>query len=352
MATFSVNQARQLYVMTNSDTTQVVTTDADLQKSENYGAVLVGGDTAKTHMYIKHHGVAGITRSDLIEVKNILSVKATDADSLAYKLKSYTVSLDSTVNGGTPVVGQDYLLRIAFRQFVGMSDEDQYFKFGVVRGISGMTASDFYKRMAISLAKNFSREVVPLVKIEVTTGSGNTEVTPLTRPETLTGTYTGIVITEVEQPWRLGVMQQTPVYFNIYPDQIMVEGDERTWGTVTPVDKDELTVVPDGKLMADLEYFCMGERADQYRGINWPHNIPTTYMVDPSLAYNVIDIHYAYVGSNEAVQKSEKTLTILVPKVGATNSVSNVMTNNVLNAIRTATGLTTAELPNLDTSAS
>jgi hypothetical protein len=41
-----------------------------------------------------------------------------------------------------------------------------------------------------------------------------------------------IRITEVEQPWRLGVMSQTPVYFTVQPVEIIVDGDERIWGTV------------------------------------------------------------------------------------------------------------------------
>ena len=92
------------------------------------------------------------------------------------------------------------------------------------------------------------------------------------------------------------------------------------------------------------EYFCMGERGDMYRGIGYPNNIPTTYLVDPTVKYNVIDIHYAYVGSNESVQKSEKTITLVVPKVGATNSVSNKLANDIIKAINTATGLSIATL--------
>lgn len=88
----------------------------------------------------------------------------------------------------------------------------------------------------------------------------------------------------------------------------------------------------------------MGERGDMYRGIGYPNNIPTTYLVDPTVKYNVIDIHYAYVGSNESVQKSEKTITLVVPKVGATNSASNKLANDIIEAINTATGLSIATL--------
>ena len=69
--------------------------------------------------------------------------------------------------------------------------------------------------------------------------------------------------------------------------------------------------VGNGYKMADLEYFCMGERGDQYRNVLWPKSIPTKYFVDPTKEYYCLDIHYAYQGTCEDIQKSEKTLTII-----------------------------------------
>ena len=358
---YSVNQVRQLYVAKVLKTPHVLASDAA-------GSIAVKNDTAKNHLYFEYKGADNLMRSDLIDIKNILYAKATDADDMAHELKAVTVTLDSEVNAGAPVAGQDYILRIVFKQYVGMSDEDQYFKYGMVHAYAGMDADEFYKVLALSIAKNFSREVVPLIKIEVHSkatkskggfdSNGYMVVTPTTKDngksdttnpyyatDTLVTDIDSIRITEVEQPWRLGVMAQTPVYFTVQPVAVMVNGDERIWATVT---EGTNGTVGNGKKIADLEYFCMGERGDIYRNIGWPHNIPTTYLVDPTVKYNVIDIHYAYVGSNEGVQKSEKTITLVVPKVGATNSVSNVLANSIITAINDATGLTIAAL---DTSA-
>lgn len=326
MATFSVNQVRQLYVATAFKTPHVLASDAA-------GSIAVKNDTAKSHLYFEYKGADNLMRSDLIDTKNILYAKATDATAMAHDLKSVTIALDSNVNGGAPVAGQDYILRIAFKQYVGMSDEDQYFKYGMVHAYAGMDASEFYKVLAISLAKNFSREVVPLIKIEIKTASATTEVTPTTKAADLTGTYTGVVITEVEQPWRLGVMAQTPVYFTVQSVPVTVNGDERYWATLTESTSGS---IGNGKTIADLEYFCMGERGDMYRQVGWPHNIPTTYLVDPAKAYCVFDIHYAYVGSNESVQKSEKTITIVC--------ADKAELNKVIAAFNTATGLSIATL--------
>lgn len=336
MATFSTNQVRQLYVAKALKDSPVLASDAA-------GCIAVKNDTAKNHLYFEYKGADSLMRSDLIDIKNILYAKATDADDMAHELKSVTVTLATDVNDGAPVAGQDYILRIVFRQYVGMSDEDQYFKYGMVHAYAGMTVSDFYKKLALSLAKNFSREVVPLVKFTLTNSkNGAVPVDATTKESSLTEAYTALVINEVEQPWRLGIMEQTPVYFTVQPTTITVNGDERIWGTVK--DTGPAGTIDNGKKIADLEYFCMGERGDIYRGVGFPNNIPTTYLVDPTVKYNVIDIHYAYVGSNESVQKSEKTITLVVPKVEANDQASNALANNIISAINAATGLTIATL--------
>lgn len=335
MATFSTNQVRQLYVAKMLKTPHVLATDAA-------GSIAVKSDPAKNHLYFEYKGADNLMRSDLIDIKNILYAKATDANDMSHELRAVTVTLDSEVNAA-PVAGQDYILRIAFKQYVGMSDEDQYFKYGMVHAYAGMTASDFYKKLALSLAKNFSREIVPLVKFILT--DSEDEAVPVdatTKESSLTGTYKALVIDEVEQPWRLGIMEQTPVYFEVQPVPVTVNGDERIWGKVE--ESGPAGTIANGKKIADLEYFCMGERGDMYRGVGYPNNIPTTYLVDPTVKYNVIDIHYAYVGSNESAQKSEKTITLVVPKVGANNQISNMLANDIIKAINVATNLSIAPL--------
>lgn len=347
---YSVNQVRQLYVAKAFKSSHVLASDTA-------GSIAVKNDTAKNHLYFEYKGADNLMRSDLIDIKNILYAKTTNANDMAHELKAVTVTLDSDVNAGAPVAGQDYILRIAFKQYVGMSDEDQYFKYGMVHAYAGMNADKFYKVLALSLAKNFSREVVPLIKIEVhskTTKSkggfdsnGYMVVTPTTKDngksDTTNPYYDGtsavvadidsIRITEVEQPWRLGVMAQTPVYFTVQPVAIMVNGDERIWATVT---EGTNGTIGNGKKIADLEYFCMGERGDIYRNIGWPHNIPTTYLVDPTKTYYTFDIHYAYVGNNESVQKSEKDITIVCS--------DKAEFNKIVTAFNTATGLTIATI--------
>lgn len=340
MATFSTNQVRQLYVAETLKTPSVSATD-------KAGSIAVKVDTGKNHLYFEYMGAGGMTRSDLIDIKNILYANATDADDLAHNLTKYKLTLDTSVNGGSPVAGQDYILRIAFRNYIGLSEEDQYFKYGMVHAVSGMTASEFYKILALSLVKNFSREESGLLKFYLEVGGVDAgtvaettiEVTKFTKESSLTDTYTGIVIEEAPQEWD-------SVNFTLQPDTIISAGDTRIWGTVKKVPS--TNSITNGHKIADLEYFCMGERGDIYRMMGFPHVIRTKYLVNPDNKYNVINIHYAYVGSNESVQKSEKDITLVVPKIGENNQASNKLANDIISAINSKAGLS---IKTLDTSA-
>lgn len=343
MAVFSINQVRQLYVAKVTKDAKDGTTPLTTA-----GNIVPKADAAKTTLYFQYMSPAGIVASDKIDIKNIISAKATSSDALAHKLVRYSVTLDADV-AGTPVAGQNYILRLAFRQYIGLSEEDQYFKYGEVIARSGMTASDFYKKMAISLAKNLENktESTPLVNIYLRSAASDKSdksdktdvlVTATTKESDLTATdYNQIIIEETEQPWVLGMMPQAFIPFTPQSLTITVDGEERLWAkakVVTPKN-----TVLDGHLMADLEYFCMGARGDIYRGMGYPNIIKTTYLVDPSAVYDVLDIHYFYTGSNESVQKSEKTITLI-----AVNEGSHTAMNSLIRDINNASGLTIATL--------
>ena len=299
MGNFSVNQVRHLYAATALGTADGTT---KRMKETSVGAIMVGGD-ADT-IYFEYQGNGGRMRSDLIKVDSVVWARHTPAAKQARALKKVTVTLDTNylTSEGNVIPGQDYILRIAFRQFAGMSDEDVYIKYGLVHGVKNMTATNFYTKMKESLEKNFSRELTKLLEF--------------------TASASGLVITEVEQDWTLGVKSQVPVYFEVIPTTITYDGDEVVWGITAEADSD--TTIPNSKQLADLEYFCMGERGDQYRNVGWPNVIPTKYILngeDPD-GYDVLDIHYYYEGAGENPQKSEKDITIVAKAavIGSTSS--------------------------------
>lgn len=336
MAVFSINQVRQLYVA------KELKAGGALLATDKAGTILPKADAAKTTLYLQYVSPAGIVSSDKINVADVMYAKATDASAMAHKLARYELTLDANVST-TPVAGQEYILRLAFRHYIGLGENDQQFKYGFVKVQGTMTAPDFYKKMALSLFNNVKRDVTPLVNIYVATAKEETLITDKTKEATLTDAYTKIVIEEAEQDWVLGRMPQAFMPFAVQPTTIIVDGDERIWGKVDKVAPTKR--VPNGHNIADLEYFCHGFRGDEYRGMGYPNNLITEYLVDPTLEYNTIDIHYACAGSNESVQKSEKDITIVVPKVGENNTAANRLANSIITAINTASGLSIAALP-------
>lgn len=337
MNIFTANQVNQVYVATAYKATNAQT---KLTKADALGTIAVGKNTAEKSIYFQHVGAGGLVRSDLIDVKKILYGKATPASAMARNLKVATVTLKSDLLSSNKLTtAEDYILRIKFDQVISLSPENQYWKYGVVKGVQNMTATDFYKTLALSIAKNMSREAVQLVSVFLKTSGGEVEVTPTTAESSLTGTYTGVTIKEVEQDWILGVKQQRPVSFVVEPVSIKFNDSDFTWGEVAYTNG---ASVGNGKNMADYEYFYMGERGDQYRMAGFPNYIPTKYLVDPTKTYDTIAIHFAYTGANHAVQMSEKDITILVPSDATVGSGDNAtsLTNTIITAINTAAGET------------
>ena len=323
MAVYSTNQNRQLYVA-NHKVDATPSTLGDVQ-------VKTDADNA---IYLLQLGHGGLVRSDLIYPESIMWANATAPADTEIKLKAFEVDLTADGSTGTgndvkPISGQDYILRVNFNQMYGMSDEDIYQKYGAVHATSAMTKADFFKAMAYSLCKNFRRLYQPLVEIAVGTSIANAKSNKIARASkaedgtiklykengteiTVSGDVKLYILekTQVEE-WALGTKQYTPVYFKPFATTIFKDGDEAIWGKVTDVTKDYAETVGNGYKYADLEYFCMGERGDQYRNIGWPKVIQTKYFVNPTNTYYTLDIHYAYQGNCEDIQKSEKTLTIL-----------------------------------------
>lgn len=317
MANFSINQVRHLYVAKAlKSSTNLLTTDAA-------GSILPKGDKDKTHLYFQYMSPGGIVRSDLIDVDKIMSAKATGSDELAHKLTRVLLTLDANVNAG-PVAGQEYITRIAFRQYIGLSEEDQNFKYGFVKVTSTMEASDFYKKMAISIADNVSRDTTPLVTVYLKTAESEELVVPKTKEADLSDTYTGIILEEAVQDWELGTMPQEFIPFTVQPTTIIVDGEEHIWGKVES--QTATKKVENGHNIADLEYFCMGARGDHYRMMGYPHVIKTTYLADPEAKYDTLNIHYSFTDSNEGIQKSEKDITIACVNDGSHTVMKNLIT--------------------------
>lgn len=321
----SDNQFRNLYVMKSYKASE--------SALEAVGDATLKVDTAKNAMYLVYKDTEDNLTSDIIDLKNLLYVKSTKAADMARKLNSQSVTLNED-----PISGQDYVLNVEVRNFVALGDDSTYIKFGAVHAVKGMTKSDFYKAMALNLAKNLSREVSPILNVLLTkndTTDGESEVPVLVNGKMqilaelkATESYTDIIIDEVEQPWRRGVAQVEPVNFNTTCGTVLVDGDDVIWGTV---EKEEGDPVNNGKQIADMEWFYHGTRGDIYREATYPDNFDFKPLVDETKAYSTLDIHFAYVGPGVEVAKSERTITVVCADAAELNKL--------ITAIKTATGV-------------
>lgn len=280
MAVFSTNQNRQFYYAgAYQDTKDAVTALGDITVLKD----------KEDNVYFMQKGHGGIVRSDMIDPALVSYAKISTPDSMQTKLKAVKVTLDDTVNDGAPIVGEDYILRVNFRAAYGPSDEDIYQRYGAVHVTNATkTAKEFWKAMGASLQKNLKKNSPLEVEIQ----------------------EDGVVLKEKDPSadWVLGISKLTTAQFDVIPTTVYEDGVQVIWGKV---EKAAGGIVKNGYNIADLEYFCMGERADQYRGVNWPNNIVTKYFVDPTKEYYCLDIHYAYQGTCEDIQKSEKDIIIV-----------------------------------------
>lgn len=305
----------------------VMKSDSKYQSSalDKVGDIMVS--VKDNELYFTYKGVDTVLRSDRIQLKNFDRMKVIAAADMITPLKQVKITLDSDVNGGDVIVGEDYELKIHLPGFYLDSAIDDYYKFGIVHATAAMAADkkEFYKAMVKSLNYNFSREV-----------GATADTNPyLTFSAGSSGSEDGIYITAKEPAWSLGTEQQRMIAFEALPQTVYTDGDDVIWGVVSDVANTK-TVGTDaygnGKKIADLEYFCMGERGDQYRNMGWPNVIETKYLVDPTAQYHVLELHFAFTDSGVNSYRSEKDITIVSPTQAEMIAL--------VKAIQTATGVT------------
>lgn len=326
MAVFSTDQNRQFYYAGAYQASTLT----------NPGDVKVVKDK-DNNLHIQQLGKGGIVKTDVIDVTKILGAKASAPADMQKKLKQVNLTLSAECNGGKPIVGEDYLVRINFHQLYGMGDEDIYQKYGVVSTTSAMeTTTDlFWLTLAQSLFNNFKRTFSPLLEVGLLTEErdsiSTTKITSIKRingawkvngsPVTPGTTYKGIAIIEksLVDEWVLGTSKLETINFEVLPTTVYDGTQDIVWGVTEKVISG--SSIGNGYDTADLEYFCMGERGDQYRNKMWPNNINTKYFVNPEGTYYYLDITYAYAGDCEDNQNSKKVMTIVSPTKGTITSL-------------------------------
>lgn len=370
---YSSNRVHHLYVVS-----KVETTKTHLDDTDEVGTILPKL-TREGELYFEYRGPGGILRTDLVNLSRIDYKRVQNGvkdsrplDSRIIKLADVTGKGVDATNSPTSdqvIPGQNYLLSVKFGNWIGMDELDNYFTQASVTGTEGMTNSDFYVKMAYSLALNLSTMADPLIRIILLT-EGDTETTEIDiknrrvigKVDTLLAngnTYTGILIREridpvyvqgkgEEVPINISVQRKRVVYnehavdwCNDYAEGV-ADADRIVYGVGSDGTMSKAQAMPNGRRTADLEYWCMGERGDQERHLNWPNNVDTTYLVKPEHVYDYLNIHFFWAGHHEEVQKSERDMTIVAPHYSDLTAATE---SGLMKSLKTAIETVTSSQP-------
>ena len=261
MTNFSTNQVMQFYVASEAPEVSTI---------PGRGVSLKIGDK----------------RTDIIE--NVLWGKLTTANALATPCKEVTVA----VTADEAIGGENYIVRVSYPEVFGAGKESWTTKTAMAQLKAGAAVS----------------EIVDTIK----------EQFDIALPEYITVTASGTNLTFTANPDMAGYKRGfRPVVipdFEVSVNTVVDEGEDVQWASIT-VGKSDNTVSGKFKL-ADMEYFALGERGDEYRQMGWPAvTYDADYKIDPKAAqeYDVLVVHYAYAGSNDQSHLSEKDLIIAAP---------------------------------------
>lgn len=257
MAVYSVNQATQMYVSSSDKPTKVAVGD-DIC----YTVTTPAGEKLTTDII----GPGYIKTSKAVST---LNVKAPNPK----------------ITVGTVVAGDEYIVRLIIEGDTGMAN-------AYIKTVGVVATGD-----AIALASDIANALTKAAKRDV-------EVDYTATPAS------GVVTIKPEVHWTLGKRFVVP---QITVEVVCVKGSNLDKDLSGWVSANVAPIAGTGiKRVKDLEWFCAGERGDQYRGASYPNEIPFVSQLG-TLAdgHYITVIHYAYSGSNEAVQKSEKDIVIV-----------------------------------------
>lgn len=295
MTNFSTNQVMQFYALDGERSISPVVKPYTFEKACKI--LFTDGDEKYT--------------SDKIE--NVMWGKVVTADALKGKVVTATIDFDTSAS---VVAGEDYVVRVSYPEVGGAGIESWTTKTAVVHASSTDTKTTILTKLKDELVKIFAVDGILTASIDSVTNK--LEITP-----NLTIRY------------ERGIRPVVIPEFKVTVNQITVDGDLVNW---VALDKNqqiptvaETSTIPTGYKVADMEYFAMGERADEYRMVGYPDYVKTNYVVTPNADYNMLVVHFAYKGANSDSHKSEKDLIIVA------KSLTNLET--VAKAIEAATGV-------------
>ncbi len=296
---FSTNQVRHLYVA--NSWAKLAPSDAlnpavDIPLAGNLCGKLYQnwdnqGDAVR---FFYRNPLNEVISSDIIPVKNIRKVNFTPFVKMRQACPAVKIRWDVA----DVVADNEYIIKFRFPEHIGLSPESDYVK--VVNFIH-TAAGTFQAEMINAILSAFSKDnyIQPLINVFPT---GATEITIVSLP----------------QEWHRGRFEYKAHQMHCYLGTRMSINPpitENRWGAVADATDVNLWFLQNGRKMADLEYFCMGERGDIYRGMGYPNSIETAYAISLGDAmtkdFDAIDLHYFFQGEGVNSDYSEKVITFI-----------------------------------------
>ena len=327
MQNFNTNQTRHFYVA------KAIGTETDYNNFSN-GDILLNKDEDQKNVWFVFKNYDGLlTRTDAINVKNIVSVKlgstvaspTSPFKSLARPLLAQEIEIDTTklTLGATPVVAGTNISLIGkvFDLVVtihGVFDDDLSNSLPIVASVVGTATNllsatallkDLADALVLAMPKNDPK--YPFVRVFF-------DGAEVTKDAPATGSATKFTIVQGPQAYVRGKLDGTPCLFSTASHLAIADVDDIQFvkeASLKPSAISGFTAIHGAKQLADLEWFVYGERGDVYRGYLYPNDYDTHYEIDPSgnTDYNIISVEYFWQGGAENVQKSPRLLEIAAP---------------------------------------
>ena len=276
MTNFSTNQVMQFYVATETP--------------------VVSSKIPGRGVSIKIDG----KRTDIIE--NVLWGKLVDSASLATFAKKVTVAITGDLIGDAY-----YTVRVSYPEVFGAGVESWTVKTATffVKDKDEATASNIVTGLVGKL-----NEVLPEFLVATTGGTSIIITVDVTK------------LPKWERGFRPAIVPEFNVTVNVAENGNDKNGEVSGWAQITEA-KGEASINGSYKL-ADMEYFALGERGDEYRQMGWPYiTYQSDYKVTPGSdkTYYVLMVHYGFKGDNANSHLSEKDLIITSENKGLLTGV-------------------------------
>ena len=290
MTNFSTNQVMQFYALDGLKEVAAAFKPYGLEKA---GKIVFTKDGEKY-------------ASDKIE--NVMWATISTPEEMKPQIKTVKIQF---AKGVEPVAGEDYVVRVSYPEVGGLGVEGWTTKTVVAHAGKGATTATIITELNKRLNEVLTVDDVLVVGDE--DGTANVTISP-----------------NEDVRYERGIRPIAIADFKVSVNRVVEDGVEVDWALLDdagqiPVTATDAVKLTNGYKLADMEYFALGERGDEYRMMGYPDYIKSDYIVDPTKEYYVLNIHFAYKGANDQSHKSEKDLILAATTLTQLNAIAKAL---------------------------